>query len=75
MDQGDAFKKPVGPCIVSPRGGYPRDIEGPYIMSPRGGFPRDIEGPCMNPKRRLQGMAGLTLRVISPRNHTVRVLS
>ena len=23
------FKKPVGPCIFSPRGGYPRDIEGP----------------------------------------------
>src|ERR1044072_6634757 len=25
---GDAFKKPMGPCIVSPRGGIPRVIEG-----------------------------------------------
>src|ERR1051325_6721274 len=24
----DAFKKPMGPCIVSPRGGIPRVIEG-----------------------------------------------
>ena len=50
----DAFKKPVGPCILSPRGGYPRDIEGPCILNPRGGYPRDIEGPCMKPKRRLR---------------------
>ena len=25
---GETSKKPVGPCILSPRGGYPRDIEG-----------------------------------------------
>ena len=36
---GETSKKPVGPCILSPRGGYPRDIE----------------GPCMKPKRRLCG--------------------
>ena len=40
--------------VLSPRGGYPRDIEGPCILSPRGGYPRDIEGPCMKPKRRLR---------------------
>ena len=58
MDQGDTFKKPVGPCIVSPRGGIPRVIEGPCIVSPREGIPRVIEGPCMKLKRKLQGMVG-----------------
>ena len=28
IELGDAFKKPMGPCIVSPRGGISRVIEG-----------------------------------------------
>ena len=28
-EAGETSKKPVGPCILSPRGVYPRDIEGP----------------------------------------------
>ena len=27
-DAGETSKKPVGPCILSPSGGYPRDIKG-----------------------------------------------
>ena len=27
-EAGETSKKPVGPCILNPRGGYPRDIEG-----------------------------------------------
>ena len=47
--------------VLSPRGGYPRDIEGPCILSPRGGYSRDFEGPCFSTRESYVGALDLDL--------------